>query len=43
MIEALKKEQEDFEKAIIALRKLVNNEDKCDKAYTQHNAGLRHN
>ncbi len=34
MIEALKKEQEDFEKAIIALRKLVNNEDKCDKAIT---------
>ena len=30
MIEMLRKEHEDFEIAINALRKLVNNEDKCD-------------
>ena len=32
IIEGLKKEHEDFEVAINALRKLVNNEDKCDLA-----------
>jgi len=31
----LRKEHEDFEIAINALRKLVNNEDKCDQAITQ--------
>ena len=35
MIEALKKEHEDFEVAINALRKLVNSEDKCDQAIKQ--------
>ena len=30
IIEGLKKEHEDFEVAINALRKVVNNEDKCD-------------
>jgi hypothetical protein len=30
IIEGLKKEHEDFEVAINALRKLVNSEDKCD-------------
>jgi hypothetical protein len=30
MIEMLRKEHEDFEIAINALRKVVNNEDKCD-------------
>lgn len=34
-IEALLKEHEDFEKVINALRKLVNNEDKCDQAIMQ--------
>ena len=32
MIEMLKKEHEDYEVAINALRKLVNSEDKCDQA-----------
>ena len=32
MIEALKREHEDFEVAINALRKLVGSEDKCDQA-----------
>jgi hypothetical protein len=32
IIEGLKKEHEDFEVAINALRKLVNSEDKCDMA-----------
>ena len=32
IIEGLRKEHEDFEVAINALRKLVNNEDKCDQA-----------
>lgn len=32
IIEGLRKEHEDFEVAINALRKLVNNEDKCDLA-----------
>ena len=32
MIEMLKKEQEDFDVAINALRTLVNSEDKCDQA-----------
>jgi hypothetical protein len=32
IIEGLKKEHEDFELAVNALRKLVNNEDKCDLA-----------
>ena len=35
MIEALKKEHEDFEIAINALRRLVNSEDKCDMAIKQ--------
>jgi hypothetical protein len=35
MIEMLKKEHEDFEVAINALRKLVNSEDKCDQAIIQ--------
>jgi hypothetical protein len=30
MIEMLRKEHEDFEIAINALRKVVNNEDRCD-------------
>ena len=35
MIEMLRKEHEDFEIAINALRKVVNNEDKCDQAIKQ--------
>jgi predicted DNA-binding protein len=33
-IEMLMKEHEDFEIAINALRKVINNEDKCDQAIT---------
>jgi nitrate reductase assembly molybdenum cofactor insertion protein NarJ len=32
IIEGLKKDQEDYEMTINALRKVVNNEDRCDKA-----------
>ena len=32
IIEGLRKEHEDFELAVNALRKIVNNEDKCDLA-----------
>ena len=32
IIEGLRKEHEDFEVAINALRKLINNENKCDMA-----------
>jgi hypothetical protein len=35
MIEMLKKEHEDFEIAINALRKVINNEDRCDQAIMQ--------
>jgi len=35
IIEGLKKEHEDFEIGMNALRKLVNNEDKCDQAIKQ--------
>jgi hypothetical protein len=35
MIEMLKKEHEDFEVAINALRKVINNEDRCDQAIKQ--------